>query len=579
MANNVSGDVNCKAQWNLDSGALTTDSKGTNTLTNVNSVAEDLVDYIQGDCSGDFDGTNNLEIADADLDFLMPLRSGSGNNVISIFCRFIRGRTGTEENLVSKYDTNSKRSFRLAIGSGDNLFLAIGYNSGASVEVLSGSYTTVSGRWYSVLATYNGATRAWTLFLYDHTANSIVENTGGTGAQTIFLSTADFTIGAEASAGTPRRFQGNIDEVLIFNDIVSDADACKLIGQSYGAAGNDFSGDPRYVAHWKFDNGALTTDSAGGNTLTNNNAVINNTVDFDEGDASADFEESSSQYFSIADSSLDSGFPLKSGESNLTLTAVGSFILESLPSAAGYNLIAKHNPGTDKRCLSVSVYEDTGTYYIRIGFGYNGGASFEGINVAFSSIEVGRLYRWAFTYDDSTKAYTIRVLDVITDLDIVSGSGNVSNNISVTDAPFTIGAYLNTAVVTWAYDGEQDSIVIFDEVLGSDEIDDILEQIYDYITTASPTTIVTTLSPTTSVPTTITTTLAPTTITTTLSPTTPAPTTSGPTTLAPTTIVTTLAPTTLPDLSEEELNSIANEEDELNSTIREELELNAYIPG
>ncbi len=68
-------------------------------------------------------------------------------------------------------------------------------------------------------------------------------------------------------------------------------------------------------ALWSLDNGALTTDSIGTNTLTDNNTVGTDTVNYKEGDASADFESSNSEYLSITDANLDSGFPLKSGES------------------------------------------------------------------------------------------------------------------------------------------------------------------------------------------------------------------------------------------------------------------------
>ena len=53
MANDFTNDANCKALWNFDDGALTTDSKGTNTLTN-SGVTADTVDFKEGNASGDF---------------------------------------------------------------------------------------------------------------------------------------------------------------------------------------------------------------------------------------------------------------------------------------------------------------------------------------------------------------------------------------------------------------------------------------------------------------------------------------------------------------------------------------------
>ena len=64
-------------------------------------------------------------------------------------------------------------------------------------------------------------------------------------------------------------------------------------------AQNDFSAGGNAVALWSVDNGALTTDSIGTNTLTDNNTVGTDTTNLMEGDASADFESSNSEYLSI----------------------------------------------------------------------------------------------------------------------------------------------------------------------------------------------------------------------------------------------------------------------------------------
>ena len=40
MANNFLNEPSCKAHWRFEPGNLTTDSIGTNTLTNINTVTE-----------------------------------------------------------------------------------------------------------------------------------------------------------------------------------------------------------------------------------------------------------------------------------------------------------------------------------------------------------------------------------------------------------------------------------------------------------------------------------------------------------------------------------------------------------
>ena len=79
---------------------------------------------------------------------------------------------------------------------------------------------------------------------------------------------------------------------------------------------NDFSGDSNCKALWRFESGALTTDTIGSNTLTDYNTVGEDTTNHMEGSCAADFEKSNSEHFVITDANLDSGFPLKSGDTN-----------------------------------------------------------------------------------------------------------------------------------------------------------------------------------------------------------------------------------------------------------------------
>jgi len=48
---------------------------------------------------------------------------------------------------------------------------------------------------------------------------------------------------------------------------------------------NDFASDPNCKVVYRFEDGALTTDSQGSTTLTNANSVVADTVNFAEGAA------------------------------------------------------------------------------------------------------------------------------------------------------------------------------------------------------------------------------------------------------------------------------------------------------
>jgi hypothetical protein len=229
---------------------------------------------------------------------------------------------------------------------------------------------------------------------------------------------------------------------------------------------NDFSGDGNAVAVWNVDNGFLTTDSKGTNTLTDNNTVGTNTTDYQQGDASADFERNNSECLSITDANLDSGFPLKSGDTNKKISAVFWYRRESTPSLAG--LFAKWDSGANKR--SFYLRDDNGTLDYFIGTGT--GAGFELLDESLSTSQ-NVWYHVGVTFDDSDKSWKLRVWDDTAGSVVLNASGTATNNIAITDAGITLGCSLNSGVHERFFDGEQDEIVVFDDILTTGEIDQI----------------------------------------------------------------------------------------------------------
>lgn len=73
-------------------------------------------------------------------------------------------------------------------------------------------------------------------------------------------------------------------------------------------AANDFSGDESCMALWRFENGALTTDSSGNsNTLTSRYNPVADTSNYMEGAASVDLEYGDHDNYDITFDSGDSG--------------------------------------------------------------------------------------------------------------------------------------------------------------------------------------------------------------------------------------------------------------------------------
>ncbi len=78
---------------------------------------------------------------------------------------------------------------------------------------------------------------------------------------------------------------------------------------------------------------------------------------------------------------------------------------------------------------------------------------------------------------------------------VLNASGTATNNISLTDAPFAIGAWFNGGTPVYPIDGLIDEVVVFRDILTTGEIDQIRQGTYADVST--PTTTTTPPCPTT----------------------------------------------------------------------------------
>ena len=240
MANDFSGDSDCVALYNFESGALTTDSKGSNTLTDNNTVGTDTVNYKQGSASADFELSNDESFSrtDANLSSDFPFKSGGSEVIISIATWFVLESFGADAPLLNKYSTTGdNRGFCLRTESTDNhIRLIIGYNSGASFESIQITDTDSIdiNTWYHLGVTYSRSTRAWTARLWDDTAESVTSNNSGTGSQTVYINTIPVYIGCYGQE--VNYFDGRMDELVVFNDILTSTEIDEIRTGTYGAA-------------------------------------------------------------------------------------------------------------------------------------------------------------------------------------------------------------------------------------------------------------------------------------------------------------------------------------------------------
>lgn len=225
---------------------------------------------------------------------------------------------------------------------------------------------------------------------------------------------------------------------------------------------NNFSGDSSCKALWRFESGALTTDSIGSNTLTDYNTVGTNTTQFMEGAASADFEKDASERLGISDSSLDSGFPGKSGESNGSFTCCFWVMFESITLNRG--VFAKFINSSGNRGYQALIGASNNIVFQK-GV-VSDSSAFESYPHG-SALGIGKWYHVGIAYDDSTQALRIRIWD--------DNAGAILG--SDVDTTTTTGIYVGSAMFALGqssagyHDGELDEFVVFSRALSASEID------------------------------------------------------------------------------------------------------------
>jgi len=230
-----------------------------------------------------------------------------------------------------------------------------------------------------------------------------------------------------------------------------------------------FSTDSDIVAWYRFENGALTTDSSGnGNTLTaSGSSPTADTTNYKEGSASSDHSAASSQYYYINDGSLSSGFPCKNGTSNNVFSVTAWVRADNLYSGWTHGIVGKWDSYSGDRSFIVSIETDH-SVQLRFTLGYNSGNSSSSYYHG-TTLSEDTWYHITCAYRDSDKTYAIRVRDasgktVGTDIETTW-----ANNINVEDGEFSIGAYFydDTHYSNSRYDGNLDEVVIWKKFLSA----------------------------------------------------------------------------------------------------------------
>ncbi len=239
--------------------------------------------------------------------------------------------------------------------------------------------------------------------------------------------------------------------------------------------GNEFAWDLTCISLYRLENGALTADSQGTNTMTASGSPTANTGDYQEGAGSGSFAAAHPDYLSRADASLSADFPGKSGTTNKLATVC--FWAKPSSRAAGYTHVVAKWGDWDPRDWNVG-FDNVSSYQWRVKVNFSQGA-FSGRPAL-----AGVWYHVAAVIDDANNRLYIRVYDA-SNGEVYTGTLNEAWGMQMSTRAFTIGGSAGDPY----FDGLLDEVVIFGRALSDAEIDDIRDGTYgppDKATNPSP---------------------------------------------------------------------------------------------
>jgi len=431
--------ANLKAYFRFESGALTTDSSGNSkTLTNNNTATE---------TTGKFDGGVAFNGTNQSLTIAEDFGIGATNWTISVW---------------AKPSSSSQVGGVVALGNGASNGVSIyqGNEAGSAGNEIDGHLHGLA--WLPSGVDWTGTAFDHVVMTNDATTTRIYVNgvhknsiAGSPGAPNDV-----FEIGKLAST----EWAGSVDEVAVFSvaltaDQIKELYEGRFLGEAWPniaqqtyskeLASTSLAINTNLKAYYKFESGALTTDSSGNShTLTNNGTIVNATGKYGDG---ADLELSSTQYFSHADHADFN----PSGD-----FSIGGWIkLESVGGGVDRAIVHKGD-GTSGAgsCLDFFVKDDatiTGAYFV-------GGSDARATTT--TTLATGTWYHVIFQRSGNNCYIYINGK-----LSAVSASLSGANNNEANE--FRIGSFCNN---TRHFDGVIDDFFFLNgSALSADQIDEL----------------------------------------------------------------------------------------------------------
>ncbi len=183
----------------------------------------------------DFDGQYSVQVHSASLSF----SETAGSNPFSLsFWAYIPD-DGNTQDLISKYDTPTKREYLLQLGTTRILSFYL-YDDVNNVAVSASAADAISAGWHMLTITYDGrggATSADGINIYVDNAVVSVNRVNDPAYDNMVANTASFNIGALRDGGNFIRWcTERIDNVAVFNTVLTAANVVTLYAETAGSA-------------------------------------------------------------------------------------------------------------------------------------------------------------------------------------------------------------------------------------------------------------------------------------------------------------------------------------------------------
>jgi len=234
----LGGDEDVVAYWAFDDDALTVDSVGTNTLTNLNTTPDDTGDKKEGDASADLTpgDDNAFYMAEGDLDADFPANAitGAPDPAFTIVVWVKADALTTNHRVFEKGSAASTNdsNYGLLIDSSGYAKIYIGHSGGSLVDQhISAVGIITTGNWFLICAGFDDSDKSWRIRVYN-AAGANIDSKSGTGANNMNVESSGFYIGRDGD-GAGDEWDGHIDMMVILKRKLSTADMDKIAADTF----------------------------------------------------------------------------------------------------------------------------------------------------------------------------------------------------------------------------------------------------------------------------------------------------------------------------------------------------------